>query len=105
MTKKMLVALSVTGCAALLAAAPAHAKKPQDWTCSDFIQVPNKAKPNVVYWIAGFNQAAKSNAPDVTADDFKHPIGKLVDHCRKNQTENLWDAIVQHFYTKAQQIP
>jgi hypothetical protein len=97
--------ISVSAVAVFLAIAPAEAKKPQDWTCSDFIQVPDKAKPNVVYWMAGFNKGGKADSLDVKAEDFKHPIGKLVTECRKNKTENLWDAIVSHFYTSAEQIP
>ncbi|WOJ89610.1 HdeA/HdeB family chaperone [Methylocapsa polymorpha] len=106
MMKKASLVLSMVGISALaLFSAPAEAKNPQDWTCSEFIQVPNKAKPNVVYWLDGFNKGSKSDTSEVTAKDFNHPIGKLVDECRKNKTENLWDAIVKHFYSAAKQIP
>jgi hypothetical protein len=108
MIRKTSAALSLAGAcafAALSASAPALAKTPQDWTCSDFLKVPANSKANVVYWLDGFNRSAKSNTADVTAESFKHPIGKLVVECRKNQTQNLWDAIVKHFYTAADQIP
>jgi len=108
MMKNASLVLSVVGASVLAVisvTAPAEAKRPQDWTCSDFLQVPEKARPNVVYWLDGFNKGGKSDASDVTAEDFKHPTAKITVECRKNQTENLWDAIVKHFYSAAKQIP
>jgi hypothetical protein len=108
MSKKASAALSVVGASALAAfsaIAPVQAKAPQDWTCSDFLQVPEHSKASVVYWLDGFNKAGKGGSVDITAEDFKRPIGKIVVECHKNKTQNLWDAIVKHFYSAAKQIP
>ncbi len=108
MTKQACATLSIVGAsalAALAATAPAQAKTPQEYTCSDFLQVPEHSKANVVYWLEGFNKGGKPNSVDLSVETFKRPIGKVILECRKNQTENLWDAIVKHFYSAAKQIP
>lgn len=106
--KKASVVFSVIGESALAVfsmTGPVEAKKPTEWTCSDFLQVPNHAKPQVVYWMEGFHQGDKAEAADITIETFKRPTAKVVEECRKNKSENLLDAIVQHFYTKAKAMP
>ncbi|WP_245276192.1 HdeA/HdeB family chaperone [Methylocapsa aurea] len=108
MNKKASGLLFVAGATAMAISAlmtPVEAKTPDEWTCSDFLQVPKNAQPQVVYWMEGFHKGAKPEAADVTVESFKRPIGKLVVECRKNKPQNLWDAIVQHFYTAAKAIP
>ncbi|HZM08234.1 MAG TPA: HdeA/HdeB family chaperone [Methylocella sp.] len=108
MMKKAPVILSVVGVAALAVfsmAGPAQAKKAGDWTCSDFLQVPNKSKPYVVYWMTGLNKADKKDFLDVGAKDFNAPISKVVEDCHREPAQNLWQAIANHFYWKAMQIP
>ncbi len=107
MAKKAAAGLSIIGMSALalFAAAPVRAASPQEYTCGEFLKVPDHSKANAVYWIEGFNKGGKPDSVDVTAENFKRPIGKVILECRKNQTETLWDAIVKHFYSAAQKIP
>lgn len=108
MTKKTLMTLSIAGATALAVfsvTAPAQATSPQEYTCGEFLKVPEHSKANAVYWIEGFNKGAKPDSVDVTVENFKRPIGKVILECRKNKTETLWDAIVKHFYSAAKQIP
>ncbi|WGJ13831.1 HdeA/HdeB family chaperone [Methylocapsa sp. D3K7] len=108
MLKKAPVILSVVGAAAMAVLSMtgmAQAKKAGDWTCSDFLQVPNKSKPYVVYWLTGLNKADKKEFLDVGAKDFNAPISKVVEACHKEPAQNLWQAIADHFYWKAMQIP
>lgn len=100
--------LSVIGASALIVfslTAPVQAKKAGDWTCEDFLKVPESSKSRVVYWFVGINKSQMKDAADVSASDFNVPVSKLVQHCKKNPSDSLWDAIVNHFYWKAMQIP
>jgi hypothetical protein len=97
--------IGVSTVALFSTASVVQAKSPTDWTCSDFLQVPKSAQPQVVYWMEGFHKGGSSDAVDATAETFKRPIAKVVEECRKNKPENLWDAIVQHFYARAKAIP
>ena len=47
------------------------------------------------------------SAKDVTGKDFKQPLKmkELVDVCRKDQSQNIWDALAKHFYWRAMQMP
>jgi hypothetical protein len=108
MMKKTSMILSIVGATAMAVfsmTGPVQAKKAGDWTCSDFLQVPNKSKPYVVYWMTGLNKADKKEFLDVGAKDFNAPISKVVEECRRDQAQNLWTAIANHFYWKAMQIP
>jgi hypothetical protein len=42
---------------------------------------------------------------DISAKDFDVPVSKVVQHCHSNLPENLWQAIADHFYWHAQQMP
>lgn len=107
--KKGSVALSGIGLSALAIVAMSgtvQAKPPAEWTCSEWLQVPDHAKPHVVYFMAGVHKADQQTTAELTAKDFKQPpIAKITGECQKNQTENLWDAIVKHFYWSAMSIP
>ena len=57
--------------------------------------------------MAGLHKADKLASGDVTGKDFKKPVKmkELVDICRKDQSQNLWDALARHFYWRAMQLP
>jgi HdeA/HdeB family len=102
--------LSVAGLSALATlgmSGPVQATKAASWTCSEFIQTPDNAKANVVYFQAGLHKADKLTSGDVTGKDFKKPVKmkELVDICRKDQSQSLWDALAKHFYWKAMELP
>jgi HdeA/HdeB family len=100
--------LSIIGASAfavLSMTASAEAKKLGDWTCSDFLKASSSQKSMMVYFFQGIKLADKKEALDLAAQDFNVPVSKVVQHCRKNPPDNLWDAIVNHFYWRATQIP
>lgn len=101
----ILSALGASALAVFFMTGPAQAKKPGDWTCKDFLKVPDKSKPYVVYWMTGLNNADKKEALDLSAKDFNAPISKVVQECHREPAQNLWQAITNHFYWKAMQIP
>ena len=84
-----------------------QAKSAAEWTCSEFVQTPDSNKANVIYFMAGLHKADKLASGDVTGKDFKKPVKmkELVDICRKDQSQNLWDALARHFYWRAMQLP
>ena len=55
--------------------------------------------------MTGLNRAEKKETLDVGAKDFNAPISKVVEACHKEPAQNLWQAITNHFYWKAMQIP
>jgi hypothetical protein len=108
MIKNSSMILSIIGASALAVfsmTAPVQAKKAGDWTCEDFLKVPKSAQSSVVYWMVGLNKNQMKEAADVSAKDFKVPVSKVVQHCQKEPADNLWDAIVNHFYWRAMQMP
>ena len=100
--------LSIIGASAfavLSMTASAEAKKLGDWTCSDFLKASSSQKSMMVYFFQGIKLADRKEALDLAAKDFSVPVSKVVQHCRENPPDNLWDAIVNHFYWRAMQIP
>jgi hypothetical protein len=57
--------------------------------------------------MAGLQKADKLTSGYVTAKDFKQPMKmkELVDICRKDQSQNIWDALAKHFYWRTMQMP
>ena len=108
MTKNSSMILSVIGASALAVftmTASVQAKDAGDWTCDDFLKVSKSAQSSVVYYLVGLNKAQTKDFHDISAKDFNVPVSKVVQHCRMNRADNLWDAIVNHFYWRAMQIP
>jgi hypothetical protein len=108
MMKKVSYILSFAGAVALTAVSmtgPVQAKKAAEWTCSEFLQVPARAKPHVVYFMSGLHKADKLGSADLTPKDFDLPIAKVVDVCRKDHSLSLWSAIADHFYWRAMELP
>jgi HdeA/HdeB family protein len=103
----LLSVASASTLAALSMTVPAQARPAAEWTCSEFLQVPDSSKPHVVYFMAGLHKADKLTSGDVTAKDFKQPMKmkELVDISRKDQSQNIWDALAKHFYWRAVQMP
>jgi HdeA/HdeB family len=106
-TSFFLSAAGVSAVAALAMTGPLQAKSAAEWTCSEFVQTPDSNKANVVYFMAGLHKADKLASGDVTGKDFKKPLKmkELVDICRKDQSQNLWDTLARHFYWRAMQMP
>ncbi|MCI0465633.1 MAG: HdeA family protein [Beijerinckiaceae bacterium] len=96
---------SASALGAFWVSAPAQAKTAAEWTCSEFLEVPKAARPHVVYFMAGMHKSEKLSSADIAAKDFNQPIGKIVDTCEKDQSKSLWDAILNHFYWRAMEIP
>jgi len=108
MVKNSSIILSVIGASALAVftmTAPVQAKDAGDWTCEDFLKVPKSAQTSVVYYLIGLNKAQAKEFHDISAEDFKVPVSKVVQHCRYNRPDNLWEAIANHFYWHAMKIP
>jgi hypothetical protein len=101
----ILSVIAVSALAVFSMTAPVEAKKLGDWTCSDFIKAPESAKSRLVYFFQGIKLSDRKDALDLAAKDFNVPVSKVVQHCQKNQADNLWDAIANHFYWSATQIP
>jgi hypothetical protein len=99
--------LSIMGAtfAVLCLTVSADAKKVGDWTCEDFLKASSSQKEKMVYFFQGIKLADKKDALDLAANDFNVPVSKVVQHCHKNPPENLWQAIIDHFYWRATQIP
>jgi HdeA/HdeB family len=73
MIKKAPVILSVVGTSALAVftmTGPVQAKDAGDWTCADFLKVPNAAKSRVVYYLVGLNKAQMKEFHDVANQGF-----------------------------------
>jgi hypothetical protein len=108
MMKNSSMILSVIGAAVLALftmTAPVQAKDAGDWTCEDFLKVSKSAQSNIVYYLVGLNKAQMKEFHDISAKDFNVPVSKVVQHCRTNRPDNLWQAIAGHFYRHAMQIP
>ena len=108
MIKKAPVIIAIVGASALAVfsmTGPAQSKDAGDWTCSDFLKLSNAAKSRVVYYMVGLNKAQMEEFHDIAAKDFDVPVSKVVQHCHSNLPDNLWQAIADHFYWHAQQMP
>jgi HdeA/HdeB family len=107
MKKNSLIILSFIGASALAVfslTATVQAKDAGEWTCEDFLKVSKSAQSSVVYYLIGLNRAQAKEFHDISAEDFKVPVSKVVQHCRTNPPANLWDAIVNHFYWRAMKM-
>jgi hypothetical protein len=108
MMRNSSIIFSVIGASALALftmTASVQAKDAGDWTCDDFLKVSKSAQSSVVYYLVGLNKAQAKEFHDISAQDFNAPVSKVVQHCRKNRPDNLWDAIANHFYWHAMKIP
>lgn len=106
--KNSSVILSLIGASALAIitmVAPVQAKDAGDWTCEDFLKVPKSAQASLVYFLVGLNKSQAKEFHDISAKDFNVPVSKVVQHCRANKPDNLWQAIADHFYWHAMKIP
>ncbi|MBO0733234.1 MAG: hypothetical protein J2P49_02725 [Methylocapsa sp.] len=65
--------------------ASADAKKPGDWTCSDFLKASEGEKNRVVYFFEGIRLADKKETLDLAAKNFNVPVSKVIQYCRRNQ--------------------
>ena len=83
----------------------AEAKRVGDWTCSDFLKASEGEKNRVVYFFEGIRLADKKETLDLSAKDFNVPVSKVVQYCTRNQPANIWDALLNHFYWRARQLP
>jgi hypothetical protein len=98
--KKVLVLSPVMGAfvlATLCGAGPAQAKKLGEWTCYDFLKAPEGQKSRIVYFFQGINLADKKDTLELSAKSFNVPVSQVVQHCQKNRSMPLWDAIITHF--------
>jgi acid stress chaperone HdeA len=77
--------------------AGAAGKKPSEWTCQDFLAVDDSIKPQVVYWMEGYNKAGKPEFAEVDVESFKRPITAVVTECKKEPKASLWDKIKNYF--------
>jgi hypothetical protein len=108
MIKNSSMILSIIGATALAVfsmTAPVQAKDAGDWTCDDFLKVSKSAHSSVVYYLVGLNKAQAKEFHDISAKNFDVPVSKVVQHCRANRADNLWEAIANHFYWNAMKIP
>ena len=65
--------------------------KPSQMTCEDFLAVDEQARPQVLYWIAGYNRAGQE---EVDIDVLSKPItAAVVEECRKDPKATFWDKI------------
>ena len=83
--------------AVLSMTASVQAKKVGEWTCYDFLKASEGAKSRVVYFFQGMNLADKKESLDLSAKSFNVPVSKVVQHCQRNRSLPLWDAIVNNF--------
>jgi HdeA/HdeB family len=100
MMKNSSMILSIVGASALAVfsmTAPVEAKKVGEWTCYDFIRASGAQQSRVVYFFKGISLADKKDTLDLSAKSFNVPISKVVQHCQKNRTEPLWDAIASYY--------
>ena|SRR5208283_3671660 len=108
MVKNSSMILSVIGASALAVftmTASVQAKDAGDWTCEDFLKVPKSAQSRVVYYLVGLNKSQMKEFHDISAKDFNVSVSKVVQHCHSNLPDNLWQAIADHFYWHAMQMP
>ena len=78
-------------------AGAAGGKKPSEWTCQDFLAVDDDVKPQVVYWMEGYNKAGKPEAAEVDVDYFDRPITTVITECKKEPKASLWDKVKNYF--------
>ncbi len=83
----------------LLVALPAQAgeKKQVDMiTCEDFVKMSPAAQERVAYWVDGYQHGGKSAIEVIEFDKFGQPVGEIVEDCKKNPKETLWQRIKNH---------
>ena len=101
----VLPVMAVSALAVLGMTASADAKRLGDWTCSDFLKASQGQKERVVYFFQGIKFADRKDSLDLAAKDFNVPVSKVVQYCTRNQPANFWDAMINHFYWRARQLP
>lgn len=101
MMKKWLAGSAALGAVlgGLLAAGTASAasKKVDQVTCEEFLALDPDDQNRIAYWIDGYAQAKGEAAVGTVAlDKFGHPIGALIEDCKKTPKETLWQKIKKH---------
>jgi len=62
-------------------------------------------KTSVVYYLIGLNKAQAKEFHDISAEDFKGSGFKGCSALSIESSDNLWEAIANHFYWHAMKIP
>jgi HdeA/HdeB family len=89
---------SALGALALALPVQAGEKKPVDQiTCEDFLKMAPASQERIAYWVDGYQEAQGKSAIEVIEfDKFGQPIGEMVQDCKNNPKETLWQKLKKH---------
>ncbi len=71
--------------------------KPVDMNCEEFISLDETVRPEVVYWLHGYDAATKTNEDVVGEVDLERDVNVLVIDCKEAPRESLWGKIKNKF--------
>ena len=69
--------------------------KPAKMTCEEFANLSETQRPEVAYFLDGYNHGVKQEAVGVV--DFKRDVDTIVIACKPTPKESVWSKIKQHF--------
>jgi hypothetical protein len=69
--------------------------KPADMTCEEFANLSQTQRPEVAYFVDGYNHGVKEE--DVGVVDFKRDVNTIVVACQPTPKESVWTKIKQAF--------
>ena len=78
---------------------PGGSKKvrPTKMTCEDFSELSVSEKPEVAYWLDGYDKAAGVQENAVDQVDLQRDVAVIVQVCKDAPKESLWAKIKSHF--------
>ena len=71
--------------------------KPAKMTCQDFIVMDDAYKPQMVYWMDGYNNKGKLQSEDVVLVGQDETIAALVEECKKTPKQSFAQKVKSFF--------
>jgi acid stress chaperone HdeA len=71
--------------------------KPIKMTCDDFMALGESEKPEVAYWLAGYNAAKKTDVAASGEVDLETDTAVLLQECKPAPKASLWEKIKKKF--------
>jgi len=71
--------------------------KPVKMTCEEFLSLDSKIQPEVAYWLAGYNAAAKTDVAASGEVDLETDTAVLIQECKPAPKASLWEKIKKKF--------
>lgn len=70
--------------------------KPVKMTCQEFVDLDETDRPELVYWIDGYNKAKRVQEGAAGEVDLQRDVGVVVVDCKQAPKESLWTRIKKH---------